>query len=378
MNCDLHLTDKLAVYAEEVRRGLEIEIVPPCVNRSQATFSVDDGKVVYALGALKNVGVEAMKLITAARTNPDDPTTGNKPFATLFDLARRVDLKRVGKRPLEMLASAGAFDQLDPNRARVFRSLDALTNYSAAIHDQRASNQVSLFGEAGDDLPEPRLSPSDDWLPNERLTEEHKAIGFYLSGHPLDDYMGPLKRKDVMTLAEVTAKAERQPLVAKLAGSISGKQERKSARGNRFAFVQLSDPTGLYEVTVFSDTLEAARDVIEPGTNVVLTVEANMEADQLKLLARSIVPIDTIAAGAGGLALKIHIDEISAVASVQSVLQRMADGKGARGKGQITFCIADRDTGQEVDVTPEQDFPLTPQIKSAFKSLPGVVHVEDI
>ena len=158
--------------------------------------------------------------------------------------------------------------------------------------------------------------------------------------------MGPLKRKDVMTLAEVTAKAERQPLVAKLAGSISGKQERKSARGNRFAFVQLSDPTGLYEVTVFSDTLEAARDVIEPGTNVVLTVEANMEADQLKLLARSIVPIDTIAAGAGGLALKIHIDEISAVASVQSVLQRMADGKGARGKGQITFCIADRDTGQ--------------------------------
>ena len=72
MNCDLHLTDKLAVYAEEVRRGLEIEIVPPCVNRSQATFSVDDGKVVYALGALKNVGVEAMKLITAARTNPDD------------------------------------------------------------------------------------------------------------------------------------------------------------------------------------------------------------------------------------------------------------------------------------------------------------------
>ena len=378
MNCDLHLTDKLAVYAEEVRRGLEIEIVPPCVNRSQATFSVDDGKVVYALGALKNVGVEAMKLITAARTNPDDPTTGNKPFATLFDLARRVDLKRVGKRPLEMLARAGAFDQLDPNRARVFRSLDALTNYSAAIHDQRASNQVSLFGEAGDDLPEPRLSPSDDWLPNERLTEEHKAIGFYLSGHPLDDYMGPLKRKDVMTLAEVTAKAERQPLVAKLAGSISGKQERKSARGNRFAFVQLSDPTGLYEVTVFSDTLEAARDVIEPGTNVVLTVEANMEADQLKLLARSIVPIDTIAAGAGGLALKIHIDEISAVASVQSVLQRMADGKGARGKGQITFCIADRDTGQEVDVTPEQDFPLTPQIKSAFKSLPGVVHVEDI
>ncbi len=99
MNCDLHLTDKLAVYAEEVRRQLKIEIVPPCVNRSQATFSVHEGKVVYALGALKNVGVEAMKLITEARVD--------KPFVNLFDVARRVDLKRVGKRPMEMLARSG-------------------------------------------------------------------------------------------------------------------------------------------------------------------------------------------------------------------------------------------------------------------------------
>ena len=182
MNCDLHLTDKLAVYAEEVRRGLEIEIVPPCVNRSRATFSVD-GEDRLCLGALKNVGVEAMRLITAAR--------GEKPFVTLFDFARRIDLKRIGKRPMEMLARAGAFDQLDPNRRRVFDSLDALVNYSAAVHEQRGSAQVSLFGEAGEDLPEPRLSRSEDWLPNERLAEEHIAIGFYLSGHPLDDYMSP-------------------------------------------------------------------------------------------------------------------------------------------------------------------------------------------
>jgi DNA polymerase-3 subunit alpha len=93
----------------------------------------------------------------------------DKPFVTLFDLARRVDLKRVGKRPLEMLARAGAFDVLDPNRRRVLDSLDALVAYSAAIHEQRASAQVSLFGEAGDDLPEPRLSPVEDWLPAERL-----------------------------------------------------------------------------------------------------------------------------------------------------------------------------------------------------------------
>ena len=143
-----------------------------------------------------------------------------------------------------MLARSGGFDQLDPNRRRVFDALDGLVGYSAAIHEQKNSNQVSLFGEAGDDLPEPRIMPMDDWEPAERLSEEFKAVGFYLSGHPLDDYMGALKRKDVKTLDEVHARAEGGAHVAKLAGVVAGVQIRKSARGNRFAFAQLSDTTG--------------------------------------------------------------------------------------------------------------------------------------
>ncbi|MBT8474601.1 MAG: DNA polymerase III subunit alpha, partial [Alphaproteobacteria bacterium] len=374
MNCDLHQTDKLAVFAEELRRGLDIEIVPPCVNRSEARFSVADGKLVYALGALKNVGVEAMRLVVEARRGDD----GERPFATLYDFARRVDLKRVGKRPLEMLARAGAFDQLDPNRRRVFNSLDALTAYSAAIHDQRGSAQVSLFGEAGDDLPEPRLAPVDDWLPNERLTEEHTGIGFYLSGHPLDDYMGPLKRKDVLSLAQVEERAAQAPLVAKMAGAVAGRQERKSARGNRFAFVQLSDPSGSYEVTVFSDTLEIARDHLEPGTNVVLTVEANMEAEQLKLLARSIVPIDTVVADAGQAGLRVFVDQDDAIGAVAGLLGRARGESGLAGRGEVQLCLMSLDLPGEVDVSLGTDFPVTPQIKGALKSLPGVVTVEDV
>ncbi len=368
MNCDIHLTDKLAVYAEEVRRGLGIEIVPPCVNRSQATFTVDEGRVVYGLGALKNVGVEAMKLITRAR--------GDTPFANLFDLARRADLKRVGKRPLEMLARAGAFDQLDANRRRVFESLDALVAWSAAVHEQRNSDQVSLFGEAGEDLPEPRLARVDDWLPNERLAEEHKAVGFYLSGHPLDDYMAPLRRKGVMTLAEVSEAAARGPLVAKLAGAVAGRQERKSARGNRFAFVQLSDPTGLYEVTVFSDTLEAAREHLDAGTNVVLTVEATMESEQLKLLARSVAPVDVVTAGAEGIGLMVHVDREQAVFGVKSLLDRMATGR--LSPGPLAFCIFDSATGREVEIATGLEYALTPQIKGAIKAIDGVLTVEDI
>jgi DNA polymerase-3 subunit alpha len=380
MNCDIHLTDKLAVYKREVDK-LGIKTVAPCVNASLATFTVVKGAVVYGLGALKGVGVDAMGLIVDARDGTKAEARKTKPFATLFDLARRVDLKRVGKRPLEMLARAGAFDALDANRARVFEALDPLVAYSAAVHESRASAQVSLFGEAGADLPEPRLASRDDWLPVERLTQEHQAIGFYLSGHPLDDYMGPLKRKKVMTLTELTAAAQGGPIVAKLAGSVSSKQERKSAKGNRFAFVQLSDPTGLYEVTVFSDTLEAARDLLEPGQNIVLTVEANLEGDTLKLLARAAQPIDSVAAEAGGTSLRIHLNRAEAAASVAALFARVAGEGGhqqaSRSRGQITICVPDGN-GQEIDVTLPQDYPVTPQIKGAIKAMQGVVMVEEI
>lgn len=370
MNCDLHLTDKLSVYAEEVRRELGIEIVPPCVNRSDATFSVDEGKVVYALGALKNVGVEAMRLITAAR--------GDSPFVNLFDLARRADLKRVGKRSMEMLARAGAFDQLDPNRNRVFESVDALVAYSTAAHDQRNSSQDSLFGETGDDLPEPRLAPVEDWLPQERLAEEHSAIGFYLSGHPLDEYMALLKRKDVMTLTDVAKQAEYAPLAAKIAGTVLKRQDRKTAKGDRFAYVQMSDPTGLQEVTVFSDALEAAGDHLEPGKNVVLTVTASMEVNQLRLRVRSASPADRVIAAAGAPGLRIFVENAEAVSSTAALLKRATQESRSRTYGEVQLRLRSLDLPGEMDVALGSQFQINPQIKGALKSISGVLQVEDI
>ena len=373
MNCDIHLTDKLAVYFEEVKKALKLPYIPPCVNRSEATFTVRDGHLVYALGALKNVGVEAMTLVTEGRKVDGV----DKPFTNVFDFARRVNLKKVGKRPLEMLARSGAFDELDNNRRKVFESLEGLVNYSAAIHEQRESNQVSLFGDAGDDLPEPRMSKVADWLPAEKLDEEARAIGFFLSGHPLEDYMPALKRKKILTLDELTDKARSGPCVAKLAGRVSGRQERKSARGNRFAFAQLSDPTGAYEVTIFSETLEKCREHLETGSKVVVTVEATMEADQLKLLAKSIGPIDTVVADAGSAGLRIFVENSEAVPNVASVLNGAREAVKNGPKGPVMFNLMDPELPGEVEIDVGMEFPVNPQIKGAIKSLPGVMAVED-
>ena len=189
--------------------------------------------------------------------------------------------------------------------------------------------------------------------------------------------MGPLKRQQVMTLDDVLAKAERGAAIVKMAGTVSGRQERKSARGNRFAFVQLSDPTGQYEVTIFSDTLEAARDHLETGAKVIVTVEATMEADQLKLLGRSIAPADDVVVAGGAANLRVFIDRAEAFDAVASVLDRARKEAKRRARGEVRLTLMAEDLPGEVEITLADPVPVTPEIRSAVKSLPGVVTAEE-
>lgn len=367
MNCDIHLTDKLAIYKREVDR-MGIEVVPPCVNRSDAQFTVGTGRIHYALGALKGVGGDAMRLIVNAR--------GDTPFADLIDFARRVDMRRVGKRALEMLARAGAFDLLDANRSRVLKSLDGLVAWSAAVQEAAQSNQSSLFG-GGEDLPPPRPVTSMLWLPTEKLSEEHTAIGFYLSGHPLDDYQPALRRKSVDTLAEISLAAQDGPLVTWLAGTVANRQEKKSARGTRYAFVGLSDPTGLYEVTVFSDTLDACRQFLEPGQNVVLQVQADPSGDQVKLLARTVKPLDEFVADAGPNRVAVQIADLHPIPEIHAALERIRAEIRAPSRACGPISLRFRDGADLVDVEIVSDAPLTTPTRQALRAIPGVLDVID-
>ena len=367
MNCDIHLTDKLAIYKRECDR-MGIETVPPCVNRSAPRFTVREGRIHYALGALKGVGVDAMRLICEAR--------GDTPFADLNDFARRVDMRRVGKRSLEMLARAGAFDLLEPNRARVLRMLDPLVAWSAAVQEQAASSQNSLFG-GGEDLPPPRPVTASVWLPAEKLGEEHKAIGYYLSGHPLDDYLPALRRKKVQTLAEISVAAAAGPLVTWIAGTVAARQERKSAKGTPFAFVGLSDPTGLYEVTVFSDLLTASRDLLEPGQNVVLQVKVEPSGEQVKMLANSAQRLDDAIADAGAGCLIVDIADAQAAAVVAEAMARIrseiAAGPKSRGPVRLRVPMGQR----QVEIEIANDMPLTPPARQTLRAQPGVLDVTE-
>ena len=370
MNCDIHLTDKLSQYVDEVRKGLKLPFVSPCVNRSQPKFSVMENSLIYGLAGLKNVGLEAMEVLVKVRNK--------KIFVNLFDFSRRLDLRKIGKRPLEMLVQAGAFDVLDTNRHRIFKSLDALVAYSAAIHDQKVSKQVSLFGEAGDDLPEPVLSSVSDWLPAERLSREFSAIGFYVTGHPLDDYKSAFKVNDILTIEEVEKKVLSGPHLVKIAGVVVGRQERKSARGNRFAFVQLSDFTGNFEVTLFSDVLEKSRNNLDSGARVILTVEASFEGEQLKLLCRSVTNIDEAISTDTSHGIKIFVEDTKVLPSLISVLGQASENRKIVSKGPIHLCLISSGLPGEIELDTGLTCDTSPQIRGAIKSLDGVLDVQEI
>ncbi len=369
MNLDRHLTDKLSGYVDECRR-LRVPVDPPDVNRSRADFTVEDGRIPYALGALKNVGVEAMRLVEQARD-------AGGPFADLFDLARRVDLRAVGKRAIESLARSGALAGLESNRQRILVNIDELIDYSAALHAERQSTQSSLFGDAAEALPPPRLKETDDWLPAARLREEHSAVGFYLSGHPLEDYMPALRREKVLTFSEFMATKGRTGGVARIAGTLAGIQFRKSAKGTRFAFIGFSDPTGGYEVMAFSNVLSEAEALLDPGRNLVLRVEVDPGAEAMRLMLRGVQTVDEVVASAGPAGLDVLVEDPAAMPAIRRTLEQAAALMRIGRGGPVNLVLALPELGEEAVVILPGRYPVGPQIKGALKSVPGVALVTE-
>jgi DNA polymerase III subunit alpha len=259
MTLDLGNSDKLQLFRREAMR-LKVPIDPPAINASGVEFAVSDGVIKYSLAALKNVGRAAVEHVVATREAAG-------PFGSLGEFARRIDAKAVNKRALESLARAGAFDEINANRAQVTAGVEAILAMASRTSADTEQGQSSLFGSGGgtpaEDVPLPAV---EAWPLMERLAAEFETVGFYLSGHPLDEYMPALKRMGVETWASFHDKAvNKGASAAKLAGTVIHRQERRSKSGNRFAFVGLSDPTGQYEAICFSDTLAQARDLLEPG-----------------------------------------------------------------------------------------------------------------
>ncbi len=361
MTLDMGNTDKLQVFRDEALR-VKIKVVSPSVNFSQIDFSVRDGTIIYSIAALKNVGTGAVKNLIATREQ------GGR-FTSLGDFAKRVHGSVMNKRALESMAKSGAFDDINPNRAQVLAGVETLIATSSRTSAEVDAGQNDLFGAGSGTKEEMVLPARDPWLPMERLANEFEAVGFYLSGHPLDDYMKPLMKIGVDTWAAFRHKALTTGASAgKLAGTITHKQERRSKSGNKFAFVGFSDPTGQFEAICFSDTLAAARDLLEPGKAVIARVECDVEGDDVKLRLQGVEILDK-AAAAIVQGLKIFVRDTK---SLDSIALRLGNG----GRAPVRM-VLQLESGREVELSLGDRFAVTPQVKGAIKAIQGVIDVHD-
>ena len=360
MDLEIDDTDKLAGFVQEARR-MKIAILPPDMNASRARFSVEAGAIRYALGAVKTVGVGAMTEVVRARE-------AGGPFTGLHDLVERLEARTLNRRVVETLARAGAFDSLEPNRARVIAGAEQLIAHANAAAEDRASAQVSLFGEAEPPprAPLPQVAP---WPVQERLDQEYAALGLFLSGHPLDDMADTLRRKNVIFHAEIAARMQGAEGGFRMAGIVRAKKERPTRRGDRIAWVTLSDPTGEYEVMVMPDDLAASRDRLVAGTPVLFYARVRIAEGEMKLSAQRIELLENAdVSGCAGLRVFLgagaHPAELARVAETLRGLQ-------ASSFGELRIVIPLPD-GREVEIQAPGRFPVDVAARRALKSAPGV------
>ena len=367
MSLDRANTDKIATFIKEARRT-GVDVLPPHINHSEADFTVADGAIVYAFSAVKNVGEKAMALIAEARRE-------GGVFSDLLDFAERVDLKLIGKRAMENLARAGAFDDLCASRAQAFAGADLLIRYSTQSFEERHSDQAGLF--ALDDAPsleKPKLPLVDEPITQDVLEQERAALGFYFSGHPLDDYERELRRLHVVSSADAPDAAVGGRRVIQMAGVIRTVRKRRSKSGKPFAWVELSDAAGDYEITVFSETLRLAGDLMEPGALVLTATSVEDRDGDIRFTCEGMRSLE-IAARSASKILRIALSSDAALARVSRRLAAVKPASAAE-QGTVVIALPLAESGREVEITLAEMAACTPAMRGAMKGVEGVVDVE--
>ena len=367
MSLAMNNTDRLAALKQEAERS-GIKILPPDINRSRADFSVERMEsgalaIRYALAAVKRVGHAAMQSAVAAR--------GGTPFSDIADFAARVDPRQINKAQLENLIRAGAFDTLESNRARLFAGAETIHRRAQADQEEKESGQIGLFGGAAS-KPEPiRLPEVPDWPPLERLAFEAEAIGFHLTAHPLDAYTMALRRLGVVPAIQAEARAQAGLTRAKLAGTVVAAKERTTRTGSRMAWIRVSDASGSVEVTFFSEVLARARDILVPGSNILVTADMRVEGEAVRITAQDVQPLDQAASSAGA-SIRVWLRESAAVPHIRELL-----GRESGGRGRVVL-VPRLGTEQSVEIALPGGYSVTPRLAQALKILPGVELVEEV
>jgi len=329
MSNELANTDKLSEFYEELKR-LNINVQRPCINKCFAEFLPKDKVFYYALGAIKNVGFEAVSRIVQERKK-------NGLFKSISDFIYRVDPKNINKLQLEGLVKAGAFDEIFINRKVLYENIPNIIQNSKTIYENKINNQTSLFSDDGQKISYLiSNNNTSSWPTSEILSNEFTSVGFYLSNHPLRAYEDILDQHKVKTFKEFESTDDKQCL---LAGTIMSIKEKKTSKGNLFAIVKFSDLSKTFELFLFSEILEKNKDKLKVGNSFLLTILRDKQNQDNRFRRISVRKVEKISDISKITYSNVHI-EIDKPNNLEKLYQSLKE------KGDSIIKISIYDTGK--------------------------------
>ncbi len=334
MTSEMASTDKIVVLMDECRK-LGITVLPPDIGASVADFSVAGESIRFGLAAIKNVGISAVESIVEARTE-------HGVFRTIFDFTERVNAKAVNKKTMESLVLAGAADSLEGNRAELFSAIESSISYGQQRQQELQAGQSSLFDDfatsSSSVSTQPALPKLEDWSDAEKLSKEKSVLGFYVSGHPLEQY-----RLDVEALANVRLgdfEPDIDGTVVQACGILSAVRTKIDKRGKTMAFVTLEDFTGKADCLVFSDAYERSKTAIADDKAVVMTGKAEVTGDSMRIVAEEVIDLEPAIRSRA----KSVIISISTVTATRKQIEdgvQILDRLRGTGNSQCFFYVTD-------------------------------------
>ncbi len=357
MSTELTNTSKLREFVEELKK-LKIEIVKPSINKCFSDFRAVNGKLIYGLGAIKNVGLEAIKNIINEREK-------NGPFKSLINFINRVNSKDVNKLQLEGLVKAGVFDEFDKDRSKILYSIPKIIQKIKNINDEKDNHQTNLFSNQEDNQVDFEFISSKPWEQKELLAEEFKSIGFYLTNHPLNEFEEIFNQLNIKSYDQFYENESNEGLVA---GTIMSIQEKKSAKGTPYAIVKFSDRQAEFELFLFSEILVSNRERLKESESFVLTLQKDKitgETEKKRVNVKKIVNLYDVI----NKPYKKVTIELNSESNLNEIKQLLSN----KGETQINLLIKDKNQQALYSLQDNRKFDL-----NHLKALKAKKYVEKI
>ncbi len=341
MSNELSNTDKLSEFFEELKR-LNIKVQRPCINECYPEFIPRENTLFYALGAIKNVGFEAISQVIIEREK-------NGKFKSISDFINRINPKNINKLQLEGLVKAGAFDSIFVNRKVLYDNIPNIIQNSKNTYENKVQNQSSLFLDDNQKvfyLMQDKNSPH--WLNNEILSKEFESVGFYLSNHPLKDYKEVLEQYKTKSFKDFENGNDIESFVA---GTIMSIKEKKTAKGTSYAIIKFSDQSKVFELFLFSELLEINRKNLVEGKSFLLTIIKDKENKGnrfRRINVRKITSLEKIT--------KLNYDNVHIEIDTSDSLKKLHESIKEKGNSKIQISIAEKDKNYLFELKDKRKF----------------------